>query len=136
MSLLMGATLQAADLPGPRSVLFLKGSPVLKKNATPGTFLLLGQQAGVKQFMWSFFVFLIYLSICLWSFLKASTRHLHKSAFPEAWYGPGVPDGSFLFTQSPQGIVIKHRSEIWKLEMNGIPPYLETYEWLTDKNYT
>lgn len=57
MSLLMGATLQAADLPSPRSVLFLKGSPVLKKNATPGTFLLLGQQAGVKQFLWSFFFF-------------------------------------------------------------------------------
>lgn len=48
MSLLTGATLQADDLLGPRSVLFFKGSPAVKKNATPGTFLLLGQQAGAK----------------------------------------------------------------------------------------
>lgn len=28
----------------------------------------------------------------------------------------------------PQGIATQHRSTVWKLGMNGIPPYLETHE--------
>lgn len=125
---LTGALLQAAGLPVPsRSVLFLESSPVIKKIATPVTFSLLGQQTGAKR------------SFCR-SFLKAYTRHLPSLLSRKARVQPGMSrvclDGSSLFTQSQQGIVTKHRSEIWKLEMNGIPPYLETYEWLTDKNYT
>lgn len=88
------ATLRAADLPGPsRSVLFLEGSPDVKRNATPVTPSLLSQRetlgsaSGAKHRSCG-------------SALKVAQRTLAETAVQSPAAGRAHRGGHFRFTHS------------------------------------
>lgn len=105
---------QTAHLPGPPSVLLLEGSPVSEKNATPVTPWLRRQQETLGS---------------------ASRTHSGSAIGSTGAHtltrerGPGGPRArpAACSAPSPQHCR-KHRPTIWKLGMNGIPPYLETHD--------